>query len=274
MLREMVIYLACVFPSINHVFRDMPIRIQEAAKFAFCAVACSHANITESMTIDRERNLLFVHIPKNAGKAIEVALGMITEREASGYRFRSIGNRLATYIQRASSDALVTKRLFGTLDYTIAAQHLTLQEMLLLGLVEESKLSEIFSAAVVRNPWDRAISTYAHLNGRLGTSDDFVQFWKDASMLPGPNHNIRAHLRPQISFLRDCEGQIAVRNILRFESLPVDFERMLKPYARTELSVIGRRNLKIHHRDYLNRDAKRLVEKIFEVDIEHFKYCF
>ncbi|MCC9640873.1 sulfotransferase family protein [Rhodopirellula sp. JC740] len=226
------------------------------------------------MTIDRGRNLLFVHIPKNAGKAVEVALGMITEREASGYRFRSIGNRFATYIQRASSDALVAKRLFGTLDYTVTAQHLTLQEMLLLGLVEESKLPKLFSAAVVRNPWDRAISTYAHLNGRLGTSDDFVRFWKDASMLSGPDHNIRAHLRPQISFLRDCEGRIAVRKILRFESLSVDFERMLKPYARAELSVIGRRNCKINHRDYLSRDAKKLVEKIFEADIEHFKYCF
>ena len=142
------------------------------------------------MPFDRQRRLVFLHIPKTAGTSIEQALGMYgpwdQENQASGFGLIRNRDLLA---RNLSSNFL---------------QHLTLPEL-------EQAFPEAFDGAqlftVVRDPWSRLLSSFRHQDpdlanyyryrthkelSELGLSD-YIDL---ARWLPHP------HLRPQLDFLR------------------------------------------------------------------------
>ena len=141
------------------------------------------------MPFDRQRRLVFLHIPKAAGTSIEQALGLHgrwdQENLVSGFGLIQSRDLLA---RNLSSNFL---------------QHLTLPELEQL-FPDALEKAAIFT--VVRDPWQRLLSSFRHpdpdlanyyrhrthreLNG-LSLSD-YIDL---ARWLPHP------HLRPQLDFL-------------------------------------------------------------------------
>lgn len=232
------------------------------------------------MPIFSDHELLFVHIPKNAGRSIELALLDGEGSPESGRR--SLVNRIATLFARSTASTFPTKHLIGTLDVALSAQHLTYAEMDLLGLIPAEE--RLTSFAVVRNPYDRALSSAMHFFGGDWTQESDLKTlrlnfekalndWLDREL---KDHNDRAHRRPQIDYLRDLTGEIVVDKVLRFESLAEDFSAFMAEHSGKSLALSRRGHSgrgRTYH-DFYNSASRRRVEDAFGDDIDAFNYAF
>ena len=141
------------------------------------------------MPFDRQRRLVFLHIPKTAGTAIEQALGLFGPWQQEN---------LHTGFGLIQSRDLLARNLSSNF-----LQHLTLAEL-------EDLFPDVFNNArlftVVRDPWTRLLSSYRNPDPdlvayyRWRTHSDLNQlslaeYIDVASWLPHP------HLGPQLSAL-------------------------------------------------------------------------
>lgn len=221
-----------------------------------------------------------MHIPKNAGRSIEAAL-LGGNGSPDGGR-RSLVNRTATLISRCTAPRFAKTHLIGTLDVTLAAQHLTFVEMEMLGLLPEN--NDYISFCVVRNPYDRALSSVMHFSRaewkasaddeerRSGFERD-LEAWLNA---PLTDHNLRAHRRSQVDFLHNRKGEIAVDHILRFESIGKEFSALSDGLGWTGVGIerVGDSGRRRTYLDYYTEGAKVLVERYFAADLDAFKFVF
>lgn len=217
-------------------------------------------------------NLLFIHVPKNAGKSIESSLGVVSDELIQAPRTRSFSNLVAKYLLNKTQNRMARSRLFGAFDYVLCAQHLSYQEIEVLNLIPKLKLQDVCSFVVIRNPYDRALSTYRHFNKDVSLSG-FKAFWQDAIGHTSLDHNVIAHLRTQKSFIVNAQGEIAVDHLLRFERLRADFDEFTKKCnisARPLAHLGGHQPLK--YEDFYDDDAKLLVQGIFQEDFDEFNY--
>lgn len=236
------------------------------------------------MPILRKYNALFVHIPKNAGRSIESIL-FDDEAAPQGGRRNSM-NRAAHLIQHTTRDKSAERVLVGTVDVSLASQHLTLSEIYLLGLLPADDLRQMTKFCVVRNPYERAISSVLHF-GRRRFRDLFkledkltpssftyaLERWID---LEPPDHNVRAHRRPQAEYLPGPYQNMGKMDfILRFENLHDDFVKLCGAIGAPELSLpwVGRsKRAQSAYNELYTRESKGLVRRAFEVDFDVFKY--
>ena len=232
------------------------------------------------MPLFRNYRLLFVHIPKNAGRSIEAAL--LNDAGSPDDGRRSLLNRAATFMARETASRFAREHLIGTLDFALASQHLTYVEMEMLGLLPES--SDFRSFAIVRNPYDRALSSVMHFSddtwvhegdgrARKRAFEKRLAEWLER---PIADHNQRAHRRSQIAYLRDQSGSQAVEKILRFETIGDDFSAFMRDLGHGEVSltVRGHAGRKRDYRDYYDAASRSLVEQAFGEDIDAFEYSF
>ena len=224
-----------------------------------------------------DKNILFVHIPKNAGKSIEAALDLLGGSSFKALGGRHSANRLFTYFQRRTRNVDAARVLHGTLDVALCAQHLTLQEIQLLRFLPDTARDGLRSFCVCRNPWDRALSTYRHF--RAVKDPDPAKFeafcgqWYDQ---PARDHNELAHQRLQIDFILDVRGRPGVDRILRFESLASDFSLLCADWAldATKLPHIGKQGTGAAYQIFYTDRAKEIIAERFAEDVEYFGYEF
>ncbi len=232
------------------------------------------------MPIFSNHKLVFVHIPKNAGRSVEAALLGKTGNPDGGRR--SLANRISAGLMRATKSHFVDQYLIGTLDISVASQHLTYVELEMLGLLPTSTVFHSF--AVIRNPFDRAISSVIHFSKSpwyeekdpLLLKKEFRRHLTHWLERPLQDHNERAHRRTQISYLRDCSGKVLVDTTLRFENLHAEFADFLKQRGikGTELPFLGSTGRSRDLDKYYDTDTRKMVESAFADDFEHFQYCF
>ena len=204
-------------------------------------------------------SLIFIRIPKNASTSIYHHLGennLIKKREED--------------FNKALSNQVYKKWFSPT--------HAKPDEI---SLVLKNMVHDYISFAVVRNPWDRAVSMYhfakKHDLGKLyGVSsdiefNDFCQLMLDKYEEKDKNF-IAIH--DQCSWL---EGMFEPNFILRFENLNEDFSNML------DICQIKHINKNLPHensterkpyKEYYNDQSIKIIEKIFERDIDKFKYSY
>lgn len=232
------------------------------------------------MPIFQSYRLLFVHIPKNAGRSVEAALLGETGTPDGGRR--SLLNRAATFLARETASRFPRDHLIGTLDVSLAAQHLTYVEMEMLGLLPDE--AGFRSFATVRNPYDRALSSVMHFREgswvqemderqRMRGFEEQLAQWLEQ---PIADHNQRAHRRSQVAYLRNQEGLQAVETILRFEMIDQDFKAFMRDLgiSGVTLPIRGHGGRTRDYRDYFDPASRRRVELAFGEDIDAFEYSF
>jgi hypothetical protein len=234
------------------------------------------------MPVFPQYNALFIHIPKNAGRSIEAALFPPGVGSASGRR--SWANRAAHLAQNLTTNRAAPRFLVGTRDVSLSAQHLTLAEIRLLGLLPEHGAQPMFTFCVVRDPYARAISSVVHFRKRLGDRyrldprpsaaqiERALDVWADIEPL---DHNLRAHRRPQADFVFGRDTPNAMDMTLRFERLEADFEILKARIGAVDAALpwIGRSPAPhAACAELLTPAARRVVERVFEADFERFGY--
>lgn len=217
------------------------------------------------MPISHKRRCVFVHIPKTGGTSVEHALGM-RARHARESRRRMFGPVL--------SDDLRAVALSSSF-----LQHLTIREIL--SLHPPGALDGYLTFAIVRNPWDRMVSTYFRPDRDMleqaraqGVELEGLEFGDFVEASMRVEH---AHLRPQHEYVTDDAGRIIVDLVGRFETLAESFDDVCARIGvrrRLPVKYASPARPSRDHKPHFTPRARTLVAERYARDIELFDYAF
>lgn len=215
------------------------------------------------MPLSSEHQLIFIHIPKNAGSSIEEALSI-----------------------RASPKTLLSRSYMP--DEIYALQHLPFDD--LKRVVSPEQWLNYRKFAVVRNPWDRIVSDW-HWRRRGGlplghmSFPEFVKYVTDTISDPDWGRKFKkadfqtsymGHFKPQVAYVGTSKDEVRV----------LRFERLSREWPRYCMDVIGRelplpltndsaRGKKHYSEEYEgNEELINAVRVAYKDDIERFGYEF
>lgn len=212
------------------------------------------------MPISHDLKTIFIHIPKCAGESMEKSLGMFGLVNGSAW-----GN------------------YWGIVNTNVALQHLTICEIeLLLKQQEDGQeiIDNYFKFAFVRNPWDRTVSEY-HWYLKRSPKCSFDEWCEGLESRIKLNTMISiyeiGHNIPQHKFICDDGDNIKVDFCGRFENLESDFKKVCdilnKPVKLSHSKNTAAKERK-NYRDYFGTKTKTIIKRIYEKDIDIFKYTF
>lgn len=188
--------------------------------------------------ISNEKKFIFVHIPKTAGSSI-------------------------TYVLRNYS--LFPVSFLSNGNAKLDGKHLTAKE-----LIDHAggHWNEYYSFAVVRNPWDRVISTFSYLQS---VRHPLLKGAKTPGewIIAG---NVWCY--PCADYVT-VDGKIVVNQILRYETLQQDFNLLCEKLAIAPVEL-PRSNASRHehYSSYYDYASKEIVANLFKDDIRLFGYSF
>tara|TARA_R100001509_G_C4808983_1_gene195774 strand:- start:191 stop:784 length:594 start_codon:yes stop_codon:yes gene_type:complete len=194
----------------------------------------------------RERGLIHIHIHKTAGKSIEETIW-----NRGGSMGQSCHRNFREYER---------KPRFNT--------------------------KGIFFFSFVRNPWDRAVSSFHALNEVYKTFSGIDKNFKEAVM----EGHLRIKTPTQYDFLKDRNGNLSKINFIgRFENINEDWKKCVeginehmksnpridrKHYIKYEPLMHINKSKHKHYSEYYDAETRDEIAKIYADDIEKFNYDF
>lgn len=147
------------------------------------------------------------------------------------------------------------------------------------------KFNKFFKFALVRNPWDRLVSSYLYLKGggmnqmdknwalenlnQFSTFEEFVLNWVNEK-----NINSWLHFKPQKYWICDKNNNIMVDYLGRLETINRDFLFIRnKIGVKNELIKINS-SKRDRYDKYYNDATIEIVNKIYNDDIKLFGYDY
>jgi len=243
--------------------------------FAFTAWP---ANPQRLKMICKPFRCIFVHIPKTAGRSIEMFFinKLKLDRE-------SIAHREQLLITDNDDPTQGTQKL----------SHLSASEYIGCGHVSQQDFSDYYKFSFVRNPWARLVSEYRYRN--FLSHKSFKDFVLNKLPKPGLDDKYR-HVMPQTDMLYDENGKLLVDFVGKFESLQQDFttvcsnlgfedsklshinssdkkSRELKRKFRNIVYRNGESNLR-NYVEFYDAETREAVADLYRADIENFAYSF
>lgn len=215
------------------------------------------------MPVCHARRTIFVHIPKTAGTSVEAALGMH-------------GLKTDVGVKPYFNQTVDREHLYGR-----DAQHFTAE-----GLKAELNglFDSYFKFTVVRNPWDRVVSTCAWsdqkwFRGQELESSEFERIVRQlyaACRDPKSAQALLAstHFKPQFLYIVDQELRPMVDYVARYENLAEDWAYIC---GRLNLSTVLPGRMKSHHRpyqEYYSDETRAMVGELYSRDVSMFGYAF
>jgi len=208
-----------------------------------------------------EHKIVFVHVPKCAGVSItHMVLPHL------------VGYDTSDEIGHLSDELKIAFSLRGKQKHKRARCYLTD------GDISRKHWDEYYKFAVVRNPWDRAVSEFAwrHTLPTRRPSTDFATFLRYCESRIKDKHSrdiYWAHAQTQESFVTD-NGKVILDEIFRFENLARVVEtlrdKMKLPFELLKFNDTPRKN----YRHFYNKNTREFVRRLYAKDIERFGYAF
>jgi len=155
------------------------------------------------------------------------------------------------------------------------------------GIISAEFFNNAFKFCFVRNPWDRFVSLYFYFFSKKRISCSFPVFcekvrwsrfpWLGLDIPPVSLYHTNrfSQCNPQADWITDENGELFVDFIGRFERLEEDFSKLCRHLAIRE-ERLPHKNKTAHqnYREYYNKHTRRIVEKVYEKDIQLFGYEF
>jgi hypothetical protein len=205
--------------------------------------------------ISNEKKYIFIHIPKNAGTSIEIALT-------------------------------------GNEQWRAEEKHLTARECI--KLHGEQIWQDYFTFCIVRNPWDRLVSQF-NFSGKnwciryFGKPLNFSEYVTQIvdKGLPFSKHDYLSKTGDQagdgnwqqLPRISNDGGEIIVDFVGRFENLKTDFDficdKLNLSAAKLKLPQINKSSSgKKPYWTYYNDETANIIATVFADDIDQFDYTF
>jgi len=155
---------------------------------------------------------------------------------------------------------------------------------------ELKKYSDYFVFANIRNPFERAVSSWIYLQKDFPFERQFTKglsFKNTFKNLPqandklyteldgGSNHDYRHITQEQVETLLNKEGKFITDTLIRFENLQEDFNIVCDKIgiARQKLPHRNKTDHK-HYTEYYDDETRAIVAEKYAKDIEYFGYKF
>jgi len=214
----------------------------------------SKINILRDYFISRSQpNLLFIWIPKSAGTSIYNAIGARKFKTVEKIKHRFCGRGIVT---------------FGHMDYS---------KLVTEGYIPKKFDENAFKFAIVRDPYDRAVSLYVYLKNRKKLDPDnlsfldFLRKLNDHGIDPIGLYNFQglSHCNPQVRWLEN----IKIDFIGRFESLEHDMNSIQSKLCTSELHI-PHKNTSSRNKtsEYYCQESIELVDYIYREDFDTLSY--
>ena len=149
----------------------------------------------------------------------------------------------------------------------------------------EMKFNQFFKFAIVRNPWDRLVSSFFYLkNGGMNKMDsdwalenlskyynfeDFVKGWVNKK-----NINSWVHFKPQKYWICNENNKIMIDYLGRLETISKDFLFISNKLDNARSLMKINSSSRGKYQNYYNYQTKEIVEKVYSDDIKLFGYNF
>jgi hypothetical protein len=218
------------------------------------------------MPISHPHKTIFIHIPKTAGTSVEVVLGMHGDKQDIG---------LVPYFNQVPD----RKHLYGR-----DLQHLTAVR-LRAAINDDAVFNSYFKFTIVRNPWERLVSTCAWSDqkwakGQALELEQFDQLVRQlhgaflAAKRAGQPLTLSPHLNPQFLYILDDDLRPLVDFVARYERLAQDWRHIAE---RLGVSPELPSRMRSHHRpyqEYYSDETGTMVAELYAQDIQLFGYSF
>ncbi len=181
-------------------------------------------------------NFIFIHINKTGGTSIAKAIGLPTIR------------------------------------------HLPVKKVI--DIVGQKEFEEAFKFTAIRNPWDKVVSQYKYRvnTNQTAMKSNPISFknWvvktygeQDEYYLDKPKM-----FAAQSDWLKDYNNQLPNFEIIRFESLHADFQKIAKQIGvKSKLRHLNATQKDVYT-DYYDEKTKSIIEDWYKEDIERFGYKY
>lgn len=203
----------------------------------------------------------------------------VYESEKGNFSLRPYDEKKCIFVHiTKSAGTSVAKSLFGALPYHYTAT----QYRVIFG---RAAFNSYFKFAFVRNPWDRLHSAFSYLKkGGWNQQDrdwaeknlkgmdnvnDFVMNWLSAERL-----HSHIHFWPQMDFITDRRKNILVDEILYFETIDADYQRLAERIGAVAPLVHVNASKKANYKDIYSNDAIEKVRRLYAQDISALGYAF
>lgn len=196
--------------------------------------------------ISPEHKFLFIHVPKTGGNAIQTALKPFSPDE--------------TYVKNPEVQDGIER--FALLDHQgkKISKHSSYRDYL---REYGEAIDGYYCFATLRNPYAKLLSHYFSPN--LGRSEfnqrTFIKFVE--------------RQKPLQHYICDENEDAKTPRLLRFEALEIDFAKICSEIGLGHLSLpIRNAGAPRNYRDFLNQDARKLIERIhaYELDLGEYSY--
>jgi hypothetical protein len=207
--------------------------------------------------ISHEHRCIFIHIPKCGGTSLE---DVIWVDESS----RTPENLWMGFINKYSN-----KYQTGGL------QHLKAEQVKL--DVGSDIFDSYYKFAIVRNPWDKAVSQFFYIKKRrdlmkyigLKEKDSFKKY------LEKIQKKLHVQWDKQVDFLVDRDGHKIINFIGRFENYSADANLILERLGFSGVDIPHKkRGERGGYHEYYDDESMEIVAHLYKEDIEFLNYSF
>jgi len=157
--------------------------------------------------------------------------------------------------------------------------HQTAREII--AKIGKDKWNTAYKFTLVRNPWDKVVSHYEYRRKRNKTEvatrnvsfSEWVKKTYGTDKDPFFYNNPKA-FQPQVEWLKDEQGRIAIDFIGKFESINDDFDQIKRIIGiEAELPHLNA-SKRASYQSYYDDETRLIVAQWFHEDIEAFGYNF
>ena len=203
------------------------------------------------MIVIHEKELVFIHIPKNSG------------------------TEMTKQIQNTYEDAIVLRDCEREgVNVGIDKMHLYFDVIDL--FIPKNVLKAYTKFCIVRNPYNKLYSAWKFIQERHGYDNvnDFIKYKLNEEFIYGKEltpMDARVHYRPQFTFVYDSERNKFADFVIRYENLNEDISKMNEKYG-LDVPLYDNGNTQKSYINFLNRDSIIKINELYRKDFELLGY--